>query len=377
MKLLIACLIGKLGAVFLKILGFSASTWPGHLSLKLDPHLVEKLESRLPCGSVVVSGTNGKTTTANMIAYVLTKAGYQVIHNNLSANLLNGIATSLVLSTKLTGTYPHYGDKSVGVFEIDEAVFPKALSRFTPEVVVLLNLSRDQLDRYGEVDLLVSKWREALLGLERQGSFPKVVYCSDDKRLQEVVGGFPEELSCPVLKQPQFSQTNVRFAVTVASLLGVSAKRAEALLAEFRPVFGRGEAVLWHASRFHLYLAKNPQSFNENLKFWLNKAGPKTAFWLLLNDNIPDGRDVSWIWDIDSALLFKLLRGRAVYISGRRAYDMALRLKYAGLDSNLLVVTRKVREAAENIAATQKEVVVFPTYSAMLEVRKVLTGKRI
>jgi len=383
MQLFIACLVGKLSACFLKLLGFEASTWPGHLGLKIDPSLIRKLEKRLKCGSVVITGTNGKTTTANMAAHILKRAGFTVIHNSSSANLLNGLATSLILSTRFKGTYPQYGDKSVGVFEVDEAVFKKALEEFTPEVVALLNLSRDQLDRYGEVDLLMRQWRHALERLKSLGSQPRIVYSAKDKKIGQVVRGFFKSNLYPTRtfklsargKEPQFFYTDASFAITACSLLDVLPEKAGEALESFQPVFGRGEEIVYKGTLFKLFLAKNPKSFNANLDFWIKKADRKVVFWLALNDSIPDGRDVSWIWDIDSFLLRNLLKDRKVIVSGRRAYDLALRLKYAELNFGSVEVIPQLKKAAQ-AAGQAQEVVMLPTYSAMLEARKVLTGKK-
>ena len=388
MRLLIAVLVGKLIARILKATGHSATTWPGHIALTFDPGLVRKLENCLPKGSVLITGTNGKTTTANMLAHIFKDQGWQVVHNKTSANLLNGIASSLILSTKNNITYPHFVDNSVGVFEVDEAYLSTALDQFKPEVLVLTNLSRDQLDRYGEIDLLVDKWRTSLKELAVKNALPFIVYDSSNEHLAKVVKGLKKEKLYRVsnlsklpklLKSrdyPAYSQTNASLAIEAASQLAVNKEYALNALKTFTPVFGRGETIIYGSTAFYLYLAKNPQSYNLNLQYWLTrKAAKKTGYLLVLNDNIPDGRDISWIYDIDSDLLYKLLKDCKVYTSGIRAYDMALRLKYAGLETKNYVITNNINEAINKAVKECEEVVVFPTYSAMLEVRKVLVGK--
>jgi UDP-N-acetylmuramyl tripeptide synthase len=386
-RLYIAILVGKLTAYILKLGGYSASTWPGHLALKIEPKLISLLENRLSRGSIVVSGTNGKTTTASMISHILSKAGFNVVHNRTSANLLNGLASTLILSTKLSRGYPQYVEKSIGVFEVDEGVLPQALKVFKTEVLVLLNLSRDQLDRYAEVGLTVVKWKKALSKLNPA---PKIVYYNQDDHLKKVVSGLPKATLCPFapkkrdhkqpekLELPRYLAINRQAALETAALFKVDSAKASESLQNFSPVFGRGEILEYQGCKIYLFLAKNPKSFNENLKFQLlSTTHHPPAFLLVLNDNIPDGRDVSWIYDIDPDLLKKVLKGRKVFVSGKRVLDMALRLKYAGIDFKKFKILEKPKRAIDEACSASENLVVLPTYSAMLEVRKMITGRKL
>ncbi|OHB92796.1 MAG: hypothetical protein A2Z57_01265 [Planctomycetes bacterium RIFCSPHIGHO2_12_39_6] len=139
----------------------SGYTWPGHVALLVNPNFLKSRRIRFKKGVVLVSGTNGKTTTTKLITHLLEKSGYTVSHNKSGANLLNGIASSIILD------FPAFGDlnRDFGVFEVDEGALPLVLSNLKASAVVLLNLSRDQLDRYGEVDIISEKWTKSLLSL--------------------------------------------------------------------------------------------------------------------------------------------------------------------------------------------------------------------
>ncbi len=387
MRLRLAIIVGKFTHNFLKILKIgSGSTWPGHLALKIDPKIISKLEARLSGGSVLVTGTNGKTTTVAMIASILKADGFCVVHNQTSANLLSGIASSLILSTKINRLYPHFVDNSVGVFEVDEAYLAKAMGAFNPELLVLLNLSRDQLDRYGEIDLTVEKWRGALKKLKEKKVLTKIVYTKEDQYLQEVVKDFPKTQLFPILaeqenqlpEKPGFFTINASFAKKVSSLLNVSPAVANKAIGEFKPVFGRAEELIYKEKQVRIFLAKNPQSFDQNLQFLIkSKISPQTGVVIILNDNIPDGRDISWIYDIDSKLLCKALSEKKVYFSGKRAFDFALRAKYAGLNVDRNNIDLNIKKSLDKASLANQSVIVLPTYSAMLKVRKLITGKAL
>ena len=165
---------GKLVGLLSRRLGAGGgTTLPGELAALVDPHVLAKLAERLSRGSVVVTGTNGKTTTSRLISNVLTAAGWRPVHNRAGANLLSGITSALVNRSGLQGRLP----ADVGLFEVDEAVMPEAVAPLEPRVVVLTNLFRDQLDRYGEVDYLAGLWRKALAGLPSDST---VVLNADD-----------------------------------------------------------------------------------------------------------------------------------------------------------------------------------------------------
>lgn len=372
----------------------AGETWPGHLALKMDSRLLVDLESRLKGGSVLISGTNGKTTTAHLLCSLLERQGRYVVHNTSGANLVNGLTSALIREADLFG----HSRFDLGIFEVDEGNLPYVLASFTPEIVVLLNLSRDQLDRYGEIDLTLYKWEKALLELPPT---TRVLLNAEDKYLQKLQRSLqkadrppttfnrdnPSGFSSPL--PGRFNQLNTQAAAATARLLGLNDRAIRDGLSGLTPVFGRGEEIRADGRRVKILLAKNPASFNENLELLgsylpavLTGEPPLPPLLLVLNDNIPDGRDVSWIYDVDFERHQRWLFRSPLFVSGRRAYDLALRLKHAGLPVPLAPQRITIDLAAvlrQALASVPRGGVlnILPTYSAMLAVRKLLLGRAV
>ncbi len=387
--------LGKLTALVAVLSRRGAGgTWPGHLALQISPGSLSFLEGRLLRGSILISGTNGKTTTAALIKAITEASGETVVTNPTGANLLSGLASALIKDADLFGR-PR---STLAVFEVDEGNLPYVLNYFTPELIVLLNLSRDQLDRYGEIETILERWQTALLKLPKT---TRIILREDDphfKSLTEILRAAKYPLSFFSLRSPanyssplvgSFNQLNTNAAVLSAQVWNVPDTVTRQALADFRPVFGRGEELKISEKRVRIMLAKNPASFNENLKLIresLPEAFTNTTDYptilLVLNDNIPDGRDVSWIYDIDFEANQSWLSHCPLLCSGQRAFDLALRLKYADLPipTSLHRVSTNLKKILTEALATTKNketLYVLPTYSAMLEVRKILTGKGI
>lgn len=159
-RLILALLVGKTIALLAKLKGSGATAAPGLYALKIDPDLVKKLTKKLRYGSIVISGTNGKTTTSRLTADVLSTK-FKIIHNRQGSNLLRGIASTLISHTSFFGKVP----ENLGIWEIDEATLPLSIEHTNPKTIALLNLFRDQLDRYGEVDTVRTKWQKILATL--------------------------------------------------------------------------------------------------------------------------------------------------------------------------------------------------------------------
>lgn len=407
-------LLGRVISWFSKTFHLGAGvTWTGEIALKLDPKIFPKL---LPKSAkiILIAGTNGKTTTAKLLRHVL---GEKVLHNETGANVLNGLVGSLIIG-KVT-------DPKYVVLETDEATLPIVLSQLTPDIVVLLNLFRDQLDRYGEVDTIAEKWQKTLSDRPKQGC--TLVANADDPHLawigknakQKVLffglgnkkyflfqpphatdsifcpncgtrmifsghyishlGEYhcpkcefthpKNDLSAKEVRSPlagTYNIYNVLAATLTAGSLGV-----EANFADFSPAFGRQEKI----GDTRVLLSKNPAGFNESIRTVLatksrrrlDYGGTMSSLLLVLNDRIPDGRDVSWIWDVDFEELQKY--PGEITVSGERIYDLALRLKYAGIVN--------IRIEPDLTKAVRGQSWILPTYSAMLEVRKILTGRKI
>lgn len=412
----------------------AGSTWPGHIALKADPQFISHILKRSRVKIVLIAGTNGKTTTSTLLRHLLERQGYKVFQNNEGANLLNGVASSLIRnSNPFTGGFK--GD--VAIFEVDENSLPKVIEQTNPSSVILLNLFRDQLDRYGEVNIIADKWADALQHLSEKailiinGDDPQLVYSAKQSPAHKVYFSIAQfmldqkSLShdvdssyCPScgtqLEYDAISYSHLgnyrcvncgfkrpkvetfEDVVTTYTILGkyniynthavlaalkhvFDIKTKELSLDQFQPAFGRQERLEIDNRTVYIMLSKNPVGFNQSaaVSNQLLK-GKQGNILLVLNDRIPDGRDVSWIWDVNFEMPLQGLKLDTIYVSGDRVYDMALRMKYMDIKN---VKTYEILEHAvdEVIERTPigGTVVILPTYSAMLEVRKILVGRKL
>jgi lipid II isoglutaminyl synthase (glutamine-hydrolysing) len=419
------------------------TTIPGKLLWKLDPGAIDRLAARLPQGAVLVSATNGKTTTASMIASILSPR-VRLAHNRSGANLVSGVASTL-LGTR---------DAELGLFEVDEGALPEVARRVRPRALCLGNLFRDQLDRYGELELVAARWRSAVAELPDallvvNGDDPQVgdlvrarpegrslVFGVDDPSqarpaLQHaadskycLVCGTPYDYAaayvghlgdyrCPncgharppldvaareieldgidgasfTLVTPAGSQRielalpglyNVYNALAAAALatgLGVGLEDVAVGLARFDAAFGRFERIVVGDRRLLMLLVKNPAGANEAVRTLLEGTAPRVAV-VALNDDIADGRDVSWIWDVDFEPLAAGLD--RLVATGGRAEELALRFAYGGVDRERIEVVPELERALDRgleLTPAGGELVVLPTYTAMLALRRVIAGR--
>jgi lipid II isoglutaminyl synthase (glutamine-hydrolysing) len=418
------------------------TTVPGKLLWRLDPGAVDRLAARLPLGSAVVSATNGKTTTTAMAAEILSPR-IRLAHNSSGANLVSGVASTLVAAR----------GAELGLFEVDEAALPELTRRLRPRALCLGNLFRDQLDRYGELELVAERWRRAVRELPREsalavnGDDPQVgdlarerphalVFGLDDPRqayteVQHAADskwclrcGTPYEYraayvghlgdyECPACghRRPELQvlareielqglervsfelvtpdgSRNVQLAVpgvynvynalgaaSLARLLGASLEEIHAGLERFSAAFGRFERIAIADKTLLMLLIKNPAGANEAIRTVVAGGAPRLVL-IALNDEIADGQDVSWIWDVDFEPLLERL-GRLV-VSGGRAAELALRFKYAGFDERAIEVVPDLSDALDRTLGMTEphgELVVLPTYTAMLALRKIVTRR--
>ena len=418
------------------------TTLPGKVLWKAHPGAIDRLASELPQGTVLVSATNGKTTTAAMAAAIL-RSRHRLAHNASGANLVSGIASALLASP----------GAELGLFEVDEAALPEAARRVRPRAVLLGNLFRDQLDRYGELEHVAERWRAALASLpetalvanaddpllgeialahpgpvrtfgldDHRHARPSLQHAADSKYCLEcgrpflyaaAYVGHLGEYACPLghLRRPALDvaarqielrglegtgfdlQTpegtaavrlalpglyNVYNAVAAAALageLGVPLPEIAAGLETFTAAFGRFERIAIGDRRVLMLLVKNPAGANEAVRTLLEGSAPALAV-VALNDEIADGRDVSWIWDVDfEPLLASLER---VIVSGGRAAELALRFAYGGLDRARIDVVPELERALDRgLDATPAggELVLLPTYTAMLALRRIIAQR--
>jgi len=379
---LLLILLTKTANRFVRFLGLgSGLTWPGHLALKLRPHLLRELASRLPAQTVLISGTNGKTTTAKLIRHLAESQGMSVLHNSSGANLFNGIVSCVLLGANWRGELPY----DLAIFEVDEFTLPKLMKELTPSVLALLNLSRDQLDRHWETDLVLSKWLEAVRGLSTTSHLILPDFQAELAGLAEAFSGkvsffgeTEDNLNGTSLRGA-FNARNVNCALLAAETLGIPQALSQPSLVGFEYAYGRGERFTRQGRSWQILLAKNPESLNQNLQLLQGGGVSYDTLLYVLNDNIPDGLDVSWIYDVSPRLLRKASEGKRVYVSGRRALDMAVRLQYAGVSISPKAVQADLPQVIKAMASESAvgEVAVLPNYSSMLEIRRALLGRRI
>ncbi|MBG1245004.1 MurT ligase domain-containing protein [Nostoc sp. NZL] len=411
----------------------AASVLPGSIARRIEPRLLQLLSQQVKNGVILIAGTNGKTTTALLLCTILERKGFRVTHNSTGANLENGLMTALLESTNLLGTL----NTDYAILEVDENIVPRVLAPLQPRIILCLNLFRDQLDRYGEVDTISKRWTKVISTLPAE---TVVIPNADDPTLSNLGQQLPQRVlffglnepehyleaiphavdsiycpkcghsldykgvylshlgdftcpkcgfskSKPTLESSEWSQIlvglynkyNTLAAATAAIELGVDEVTIRDTINTFQAAFGRAEDLVINGKRVRILLSKNPVGTNETIRV-VTQSTDKTTL-LVLNDRTPDGTDVSWIWDVDTEKLVE--RGGTLVVSGDRVYDMALRLRYSqkSPDSNLnLIVEEDLRQAIATALEHTPEnetLHILPTYSAMLEVREVLTGRKI
>jgi UDP-N-acetylmuramyl tripeptide synthase len=488
MKLMIglfaAIFIAKFTAFLTRLFKFGhGSSLPGVLAEKIDPKIAKKLSSKLKKGVILITGTNGKTTTAKLISNIISAAGFSKIHNLTGANLVRGVVSSLILRSSLFGKI----NSDFGLFEIDEATLPEAVAKLNPQIIIFNNLFRDQLDRYGEIDKIAKVWKktlekiylskpnETLVNSEYKQTKiilniddPSVGFLTqklkkdqcltfssaeeknrhwknqnnvitfgieDEKYKLDKLPSFADAIFCPKCgtkfeyktlylshlgkyfcpkcglsrPEPQVTAQNIelknthgieleinyenqtsKFTVSLFGLYNVynilaATSSAYTLnfsneiikrgLLKFTPAFGRFEKTKIEKTLTTLLLIKNPTGATEVIHSLISDHKPKNLF-VIFNDNIPDGLDVSWIWDTDWESLANFTN--FIFISGKRAEDMILRLKYAGIPQEKMFLIKDSKKALFSACkkSGNQPLYILPNYSAMYELRNYLANKK-
>lgn len=426
-------------------------TWPGEIALRLKPDILTILSRQIKEGVILISGTNGKTTTTHLIRALLAGDGKKVIINRSGANLINGVVSALITECNIRGQLK----ADYAVFEVDENSLSGVLKfiKFLKlkVVIVLLNLFRDQLDRYGEVDVIAQKWTKAIQLLDLKTTLilnaddPQIAYLGIKSRAKVRYFGLsdkkdflgqrehatdstfcpkcgqslsykgiffshlgiwkclkcqfarpqPEIISQAPILSGKYNKYNTFAAVLAARECNIKQEIVNKALNEFKPAFGRQEEFVIQGKKIKVFLSKNPVGFNESLKTVIEEGA--RILLIILNDRIPDGRDVSWIWDVDFEMIPDSVR---IVVSGDRVYDMALRMEYANqVESRKSIKSESAESEKFEVCKVQSLIVeselknalkkgleqikqgemlyVLATYSAMLDIRKILKGRKI
>ncbi|UGS36649.1 Mur ligase family protein [Capillimicrobium parvum] len=439
MKAVLARTVGALS----RRTGRGGTSLPGKLLLRMEPRAIARLAAAIPRGSAAISATNGKTTTAAMAASILERDGTRLVSNRTGANMAGGVATALLDAR---------GQGDLGLFEVDEFWLGSVAEQLRPRVLLLANLFRDQLDRYGELETIADRWHEVVataaprgtrmvlnaddplvadlgrdlddvlyFGVEdRSLALPGLQHAADSKHCRRcgapyvydaVLLGHLGHYHCPTgdAARPRpavaardvelegvraaaftlvtdagerrvrlplpglYNVYNALGAAALAQALGASLDDVVAGLEAVAPAFGRAETIALGDRELTLLLIKNPAGANEVLRTLLLEPGEHDVF-AVLNDNIADGRDISWVWDAD----FELLAGRIrrFTCSGTRAAELAVRLKYAGVGADRIVVEPDLERGLDRARADGAgRLFALPTYTAMLALRDLLAQR--
>lgn len=399
------------------------SALPGLIIEKISPNFTRDILCKLPYGVVVISGTNGKTTTTKMAVELLESQGLTVFTNRTGSNFSRGVTSSLLREISLTGKI----HADIAVLELDEAHAVNFVNSIPPRYCLLLNVLRDQLDRFGEIDntakllekiaqnttksIILNREDERIFNISYDFKEKNIVYYGLSNELKTF---FPSDdnfyskeknTSQKILPKPSVtlknidkdnnsatfkidndeisSPLNVRGVYNIYNLAGAIALTKEILkekfsidklkksLIEIKPAFGRGEVIKINDKTVDIVLVKNPSGFRLVLSSFSSKD---TDIMFAINDNYADGRDISWLWDVD---FNEISDGNIVAISGDRAYDMALRLQHDEFDINQSTINTNLEKSVDKLLANgssdQKRI--FCTYTAMMKIRKILSNK--
>lgn len=390
------------------------SALPGLIIEKIDPDFTKDILNSLPQGVVIVSGTNGKTTTTKMVVELLESQGLKVFTNRTGSNFARGVTAAILGDIDYKGNL----DADIAVLELDEAHAVKFVDIIPPKYSLLLNVMRDQLDRFGEIDTTarmlehIAKATSHTVVLNREdqrvsaiadkldthtkveyfglhsalrSSFPNDDDIHNDKHLlnehaadvtleaiddSKATFKFDNKLISTELKLTGvYNVYNAAAALAlVRSIVTVNYNEKALIqaLSEITPAFGRGEKLIVNDQPLELVLVKNPGGFRLALKSF---SPENWATMIAINDNYADGRDMSWLWDVDFVSLKKT---GVSEVSGSRAYDMALRLQYDEIEVSH--VETNLKSALDNLLRTHPDQPkrIYCTYTAMLKIRRLL-----
>lgn len=439
-KTFISIIAGKFTLFLTKTILNGGSTFPGAVALKIDRTILKTVSKGYKV--ILVTGTNGKTTTVSMISNILRKNNLEIITNSTGANLFKGIVSCFIDNYKFFKN----NNGKYAVIEVDEANLKYITEYINPEIITITNLFRDQLDRYGEVyttlykilegvqkvpnSKLVLNGDDSLFG-KLQIDNPTIYYgfntsINDNKKIDinadakfckvcktpyeynfitynhlgdfycpkcgykhpelkysvdEVLSLTPNDsnvvingINISIGQSGVYNIYNGMCAFSIAKELNIPDETIKTCLSTQDSTFGRQEEIIINNKTIKIILVKNPAGYNQAIDtLCLNKEDFSAVF--MLNDNYADGQDVSWIWDVEFERLNDLDL-KDIYISGIRMYDMAVRLKTAGLNQDNFVLEFDYEKLTNKIIESSTDrIYILATYTAMINFRKYLHSK--
>lgn len=440
LRTIVAIMAAKIIINISRRFGNQGTVLAGRVARWLDPGILKKLAARVTGEVIIITGTNGKTTTSNMIAQILYTNGNSLVHNKAGANMLNGITTAFINASNLTASRRW----DYALLETDEANVAPLLNEVNAGQLLITNFFRDQLDRYGELDRtirLISEgvsgrdirlWLNAddplMSGLSSETGLPCSYYgfaataydnqenqdsregrycmlcgeeieyrsfhfaqlgayrcpnCGNTNPVSDYLGSdlmLDHQITMQVnnikINSPYqgfYNAYNILAAVALTKGLGIGDQVIQEAIARFQPQAGRMERFTVGIKEATLILVKNPTGFNQSLQALLSDHRPKNLF-LALNDNAADGRDISWIWDADLEVLAAPGTEISLLVcSGLRSGDMAVRVKYAGVENDLIQIESDLDPAIQKtLAGPGKVSYILSTYTALFQCRKIL-----
>ena len=385
MKFYIALFTSKLAYIGLKVLGRPATAFAGYVALKICPNFMKYTQNYINKAFINITGTNGKTTTSGILAHILEGNNQKIIHNLKGANMLSGIANVFVRNICPLKKYDY------AVIETDEAFLTKVYDNVKGDYLVVTNLFCDQLDRYGDTDFTAKTIQEAIdknpdiklilnaddpvvskfgqnrnsiyFGLKNQCDYFANIKTFDDHIELQINDSYNFKINLI----GEYNAYNALAAITTALENGYQHEEIQKALNTYHTAFGRAETRVIDGHNALIQLIKNPTGANEVLK----TLDLNSNIIIAINDAYADGRDVSWIWDADFEILKDVIK--PIVTSGERAYDIATRLKYAGIPNEKIIVEPEIKKAIKlvtNKISQDEKITILPSYTALLKISK-------
>lgn len=419
-------ILGKLVRAISRIFGNNGASLPGYFIERLDKNYLSRMLSQLPGGVVVVTGTNGKTTTTKMIAEVLRANDRKVLSNSTGSNFTRGVISMLVQNANISGRLA----SDIAVLELDEAYAVQFCRLHKPRGVVLLNVMRDQLDRFGEIDITAgllqkvadstqefvvlnesdervanidvpkradTEWFGVSSNLAKHFPTDDKLYANDTdssqivgatkgvvlSELEKGIVSFRIGKDTQSIKLEATGPHNALNAAAACAALRIllpnnPTKKILADLSQVNPAFGRGEQLTYGKTVVRLQLVKNPAGFAHAMRE--HAADAPDCSMICINDNHADSRDVSWLWDVD----FRAMQNVAsedIFVSGSRAFDMAQRLHYDDVKIEVKNVAVDLEKQLDRFLSylsyreNTTTATIYCTYTAMWRLNKLLVKR--